>query len=223
MTEGTALGPHLVAKRVDQIDLDNWTQVETAFDGAQVVVSGQPWLPVREVGFRPMQVAVRWTADALYVYAQLEDEDIFNPESTFNAPSFICGDVFEMFLRPLGQDAYTEIHVNPVNQKFQLQFPSARHFQENRGHLPAEWYIWDPQIESRVQVEPDRQVWCVLAEVPFALVCTDRKVQTGDRWLFSFSRYDYTHGQSRPVLSTTSAHGVANFHRQTDWGELLFA
>jgi hypothetical protein len=75
-------------------------------------------------------------------------------------------------------------------------------------------------FRSTVWVEGGR--WVVLAEIPASLVCGAPTPLPGQRWRFSFSRYDYTRGRAEPVISSTSPHPCADFHRQEDWGLLLF-
>jgi hypothetical protein len=216
--------PCLAVKSLEAVDLESWERIGCVFSNAPAVESQQAWLAEPESEFRPMRVKAGWTRDALYIYAELEDVDIFNPEKRFNEPSFMSGDVFEMFLRPCDQESYVEIHVTPENQKFQLRIPSARKFAEPRANhgIPQEWFT-DRVIESRVRVNPVAQQWDVAVEIPFSLVCEASSPGPGDRWLFSFSRYDYTRGREKPVLSSTSPHAVLNFHRQEEWGELRFA
>lgn len=214
----------LPVKQLQSVNLDCWSQLISVFSDAPVVEAQQAWQTELDPCFRPMRVKAGWTPNALYVYAEIEDADIFNPEKQFNATSFLSGDVFEMFLRPCDQEAYYEIHVSPENQKLQLRFPSADALVKPRAQpgLPPEWFISNRIIESRVRVNTAQQLWEVAAEIPFDLVCEASIPQRGTRWLFSFSRYDYTRGQGKPVLSSTSPHTVLNFHRQTEWGELLF-
>ncbi len=215
----------LKVKPLEAVAFDSWHWIDAVFSNAQDVESRQAWLAEPDPDFRPMRVKTGWTRDALYVYAEIEDADIFNPETRFNAPSFQSGDVFEMFLRPCDQKSYVEIHVTPENQKLQLRIPSVNALTETRAEpgIPPEWYISQPVVESRVRVNTDAERWEVAAQIPFAMVCEVFRPQPGDRWLFSFSRYDYTCGRETPVLSSTSPHAVLNFHRQTEWGELRFA
>lgn len=216
--------PCLNVKALVNADLESWPQLVSDLSDAQVVESQQAWRSELEPGFLPMRVRTGWTRDALYVHAEIEDADIFNPEMQFNAMSFTKGDVFEMFLRPCDQDAYFEIHVTPENQKLQLRFPSAAALAAPRAQpgLPPEWFIGHRVIESRVRVDTAAQRWEVAAEIPFDLVCEASRPQPDTRWLFSFSRYDYTRGREKPLLSSTSPHTVLNFHRQQEWGELRF-
>jgi len=214
----------LACRRLPSIDIDSWEAIEAAFREAQPCALRQAWRPEPEPGLRPAWVRTGWRPDALWVYAELEDADIFNPETRFNAPAFTVGDAFEMFLRPEGQDPYYEIHVTPQNQKFQLRIPYADALQSlPRGTgLPPAWMVAQPVIESRTLALPERERWRVLALVPFSLVVESGAAAPGVRWRFSFSRYDYTHGEAQPVLSSTSPHREVNFHRQQEWGTLQF-
>lgn len=215
--------PYLSVKPLDAVAFDSWHWIDAVFANVTAVKSQQAWLAEPEPEFRPMRVKAGWTRDALYVYAEIEDADIFNPEKRFNAPSFLSGDVFELFLRPCDQESYVEIHVTPENQKLQLRIPSTRALGAPRAKpgIPPEWFI-DRAIESRVRVNVAAERWDVAVEIPFAMICEVLLPRSGDRWLFSFSRYDYTRGLVHPVLSSTSPHQVLNFHRQEEWGELRF-
>jgi hypothetical protein len=216
--------PFLNVKSLAKAGLESWPQLVSVLSDAQAVESKQAWRSELEPGFRPMRVKTGWTRDAWYVHAEIEDADIFNPEKQFNALSFMKGDVFEIFLRPCDQDAYFEFHVTPENQKLQLRFPSSAELAAPRAQpgLPPEWFISHRVIESRVRVNTATQRWEVAAEIPLDLICEASRPQSGSRWLFSFSRYDYTRGREKPLLSSTSPHTVLNFHRQEDWGELRF-
>lgn len=215
---------YLNVQPLTDMDLDSWDKVESAFRNAPVVESQQAWQAERDPEFRPMRVKVGWTREALIVYAEIEDADIFNRETRFNAMSFQSGDVFEMFLRPCEQEAYLEVHVTPENQKLQLCFPSASAFAALRPDsiIPPEWYIGPGAIESRVRVNGAAERWEVVAQIPFNLVSEASRPKAGSKWLFSFSRYDYTHGRQTPVYSSTSPHKKLNFHQQEAWGELRF-
>ena len=182
----------------------------------------QGWRDQPEPGFQPARVELRASGEALEVEALLQDEDIHNPVTGFNEPAYLQGDVFEIFLRPVNQRAYLELHVGPANQVFQLRIPSAERFAATRGtHEPwRAWLITQPCFESRVVCPTDRSAWRVQARIPTAAIA-EQAVRSGDRWLFSFSRYDYTRGRPEPVLSSSSRHREVNFHRQQEWGEFI--
>jgi len=224
MESGLEQPPMLACGRLPEIDLHSWEAIETAFQGAASCALKQTWLPAPEPVFRPAQVRTGWRPEALYVLADLEDADIFNPETRFNEPSFMVGDVFEMFLRPQEQDPYFEFHVTPRNQTFQLRIPRENALQSLPPGvwLPAEWMVRQPVIESRVCLPAGQEQWRVLAVIPFASVVERGTVEPGACWRFSFSRYDYTRGAAGPVLSSSSPHRKLSFHRQQEWGTLQF-
>ncbi len=196
-------------------DPDDWEQVQRAFSEAEPGRLEQAWLQKPQTLFRPAEVRVGRVEQTLWVYAELSDDDIFNPATQLNQPTYELGDAFEMFLRPLPQGEYYELHVSPHNQKYQLHFPTSPR--------PSELQTVDEELfQSRTQIVPQQKMWRVLASIPIASICRKGQVETGDEWIFSFSRYDYTRGQERPVLSSTSPHRRLDFHRQQEWGRLLF-
>lgn len=190
-----------------------------AFSAVPPAVLAQSWREANEPDFRAGSVRLGWRRGALHVFAELEDDDIFNPETRFNEPAFVCGDVFEIFVRPESQTAYYELHVTPANHHFQLRIPSAEAFRAPRADpgIPPEWRIRDPIFESRTQIDHDAKRWRVHARIPAAHIREGGPPQPGERWFVSFSRYDYTRGREAPVLSSTSPHRQLNFHRQEEW------
>jgi len=182
---------------------------------------GQAWLSSPHPDFRPATVHVWKDEEHLCVNAILEDVDIFNPVNEFNALAFTKGDAFEMFIRPVGQDAYFEFHVTPDNQLLQLCIPSGDLFYKNRGQpIPRAWFIDDWRITSSVRLEPEANRWHVHAQLPVEHLLINNRDDS--RWLVSFSRYDYTRGKSHPVHSSTSPHAKLDFHRQEEWALVTF-
>lgn len=184
----------------------------------------QDWRDTEEEGFRPAWAILRREASHLVVQAELTDDDLFNAEPRSHQPFYRHGDVFEIFLRPTRQDAYTELHVGPDNQTFHLRIPSAELFLRHRADPEAwrRWLVPERRFVSRVFLNRATATWRVEASIPLCEVGDD-PIQPGDRWLFSFSRYDYTRGRPEPVLSSTSPHTELNYHAQTEWGTLIFA
>lgn len=168
-------------------------------------------------GYRPATVRVRWSEGQFEVKAELEDEDVFNPVEAHNEPSFHRGDVFEMFLRPLSQEAYVELHVNPNNARFLLRIPRMEAFYTPRDEpgIPEDWFIRDQDFVSRVERMDGG--WRVEATVPEDLIAEKGDIQPGDEWIVSFSRYDYSRSREEPIYASTSLHAFPDFHDQSDW------
>jgi hypothetical protein len=202
-------------------DPSDWKAVSRAFEGAPEVQLKQSWLETPQIEFLPTRVRVGQRDDALWIFAVMDDADVHNPLRGHNEEFFLHGDVFEIFLRPLRQPAYFEFHVTPHNDHFQLRIPSARAFASPKLRGDSKlWKIVEPVIRSWTAVDKKRSRWLVLAAIPFDSVVEAR----GSRreWLFSFSRYDYTRGTEKPVLSSSSPHKELGFHRQQEWGRLRF-
>ena len=166
-------------------------------------------------------VRVGWNGRGLLLHATLPDCDIFNPVTDFNEPAFLKGDVFEIFIRPLSQDAYYEIHISPNNQQYQVRLSSKRATQNSDETLRPT--IVTVPVESMVQIDRPNNRWEVFAEIPLAEICENTPTQPGSDWLVSFSRYDYTRSAEGMTfeLFSTSAHKQPSFHRQQEWTLLI--
>ena len=222
------MNPQVRARKLDSLDISTWEDVSAAFRHADFANFQQHWRPEPELGFRSAKAGVVWTDDSLIVYAELCDDNIFNeiPEREFNRMSIANGDVFEIFLKPSGQESYFEFHVNPNNQKLQLRLPcrDAWKVLKDRFKSPEELFesfkIWNPVIESRVEVLQGQ--WRVVAKIPISMMLEGEPVKAGTKWTFSFCRYDYTRPAEKPVCSSTSPHKTADFHLLDDYGTLEF-
>ncbi|MDF3129071.1 hypothetical protein P0Y35_07680 [Kiritimatiellaeota bacterium B1221] len=181
----------------------------------------QTWRTQPVPGFMPGKVWMGWEPEGFVVYAELEDRDIFNPVRELNAPAFLKGDVFEIFLKPQGADVYYELHVGPHNQLFQYRIPSSKIFYEGRkAGLQADWLLPDPVLESQVLREPARDQWCVFAKISMKALGLE-PLRPGAGWTFSFCRYDYDQGNPDPVHSSCSQLNKLDFHDQDCWDELV--
>lgn len=185
----------------------------------------QSWFSQSEPLFAPGQVAAGWREDALYIYAELHDLDIFNPVKEWNQPAHLHGDIFEILLRPATSEAYYEFHITPHNQVLQLRFPSRQSIQDFRksgGDLPS---LIATFSVAKLLLEPQTSIaqghWTVLVKIPAASLGSSPFLHAQDAFLFSFCRYDHTRGESQPVLSSSSPHPVCDFHRQEEWGTLV--
>ena len=163
---------------------------------------------------------IGWQDETFWVFAQLADKDILNPATQLNEETYKLGDTFEIFLSDKRLPHYLELHVSPFNQQMQLWVPRARH-----SHDDHDWqthFIDELIFQSWTQVVREDNYWRVLAAIPFEQLAGDEEIQDGVEWLCSFSRYDYTTGKKRPILSSTSLRHKLDFHRQKEWRTLVF-
>jgi hypothetical protein len=194
-----------------------------AFGGATPVPLRQAWLPNPSPAFAPGTVRMGWRADTVFVFAELEDADVFTHATDHNQRFWELGDTFEMFFRPADQGAYVEFHVAPNNRRLQLRFADASWMTREPPVDPFPSVVVPGELfRSNVWVSAPGRTWHVLAEIPAVSVRAGTGPLDGAAWAFSFGRYDHTRGSSDPVLSSTSPHAVAAFHRQHEWGTARF-
>jgi len=197
-------------------------------DGPSAVL-GQAWLPVPEPAFRAAQVWAGWTPDTLHLRAVLEDDDIANSARGERQATWETGDVFEIFLRPQGQDAYFEFHITPENETLRVRFPSAAYFDAMALAYPRNpSWVFDLSLspsafQSATLIDPAARRWTAAAAIPFATVLENGESCPARPWLASFCRYDTTRGRPGAVLSSSSAYESGpRFHQQSAWNELNF-
>lgn len=209
--------------RLSSFDATHLGDVRRAFDGADAVSLGQAWRDTTEERFAPTTVRVGWREATLCVFAELTDVDVFTTATDDNQRLCELGDAFEVFIHPVGQEAYAEFHVAPNNLQLQLHFPDAgwrdRVSPEDavaKALMPTHSFV------SRTWLEPDCGRWCVLAEIPASVVCDTVVPLDGSEWRVSFSRYDHTRGGDAPVISSSSPHALPRFHRLHEWRPMRF-
>jgi hypothetical protein len=215
--------PTLRCLSLPSFDRTDLTQVRNAFRDSRAIPLGQAWNRIPDPGFAPAEVRVGQDRSNVVVLAQLTDADIFTTAEGLNERLWERGDAFEMFLGPEEKPAYIELQVAPNNQRLQLRYPNRAALDQARetGNLTEAW-IPGAAFQSATWIEKSPSRWSVLAEIPIDLVDDAPGNPHKMAWRFSFSRYDHTRGATRPVLSSSSPHLELDFHRQEDWGRLVF-
>lgn len=173
---------------------------------------GQAWRDHPQAELQPGWVRVGHDGEDVWVAAELCDDQPSNAARGLNQETFQLGDVFEIFVRPEAQESYHEIHITPENQYLQLRWPSTDHF-GRAGHF-TQFFVTDPLLISKTWVESRR--WRILASLRGREV-SESRLEEGQNWLLSFSRYDYQPGRAAPVLSSCSPHSKPNYHRAHEW------
>jgi hypothetical protein len=198
-------------------------ELRAAFVPAMPCELHQHWLPGPEPDFAPGVIWTAWHADQLLVWAELTDYDIFSEATGLNQKMWELGDVLEIFLRPVDQEAYVEFHVTPNNHRLQLRFPCTAVLREaQRTGRFDPFFIPGEAIQSQTWVLPAENRWYIYAQIPARSVGAPAASLAGQQWRYSFSRYDVTRGRSTPILSSTAAHTDPDFHDQAAWGTLQF-
>lgn len=192
-----------------------------SFADAKRFTLKQDWLPEPEAGFRQASVATGWNEAEFLIFAELEDDDIYSEARGLNDETWEKGDVFEIFLRNAMHFEYQEFHITPHNCKFQMRIPSLDELvdRERRHGIMSKFELTTEVFQSQVWLEDER--WSLLARIPLGELQLPAD-PVGHELIFSFSRYDFTRGFGS-MLSSTSRHQVANFHRQHEWDRLILS
>jgi hypothetical protein len=216
--------PPVLCRELPAFDAAKLNAVRAAFQNSETCVFRQAWLPKQEADFTPGIVRVGWRENSLLFFAELIDADIFTDATDHHQRFWELGDTFEIFLRPLDQESYAEFHVTPNNLRLHLNFPDAIAVEQARKTGSLEnVLVREKEFASTTWVQSEARRWSAFVEIAASSINKELKDLRGSKWLFSFGRYDYRRGRKEPVISSTSAHTVADFHRQTEWGELMFA
>lgn len=210
---------------ITAFDPDDRAAVRTAFAEAAQLSFGQAWRAAPESGFCPGTVRLGWREARLWAFAELADDDIFNPVLADGEPSFLSGDCFEFFVRPAGEAAYAECQVTPGNARLQLRYEGRdqvdqvrRSLREGAADPLAGVRVQPPRFASRTFVEAAACRWEVLLGIEFQDLGSGGGMPAAIEC--SCGRYDYTRGAAAPVISSTSLHPVADFHRTQEWARM---
>lgn len=185
----------------------------------------QAWEAEPSPRLRPARVRIGWNAGHLVVGAEMEDGDIFNPAAKTGDRTWMLGDVFEIFLTHESLECYYEFHVTPSNHRLALRFPNNwKQLREAAHPAPFSPFIYaldESAFFSTARQDDFRERWWVQVRLPWTLLLNPgTRPQDCRFWNFSFSRYDYTHGEEHPVCSSTSSHTRLDFHEKSTWRTL---
>lgn len=206
---------------IGDFDRQDLSDVREAFATALTFDLGQAWLERPEEGLAEGKVKLGWRDDLFLVLAELEDVQPTTKAEWNNENLWQLGDTFEMFVAEAGGEPYFEFHISPNARHLQLEFPSSAEFQKLRpGDSLDEFLVTEPLFTYEVWTGPSK--WTVLAEIPSSIFVPEGPLLRSRMWEVSFSRYDYLPGVDEPVLSSTSPHAVAKFHRREEWRPVRF-
>lgn len=181
---------------------------------------GQPWFAQLEPGFQPGKVWLGIQGDTLVVYAVLQDEAPANRALSWSEPTWLMGDVLELFFQAEGRPGYYEFHVTPENQRLQLFFPSTEAFHEKRTF--QHWMLLKSKFESQTRLVGTSS-WEVMMRIKLSLVLAEPREDGSRQFRFLVSRYDYQAGREAPVTSATGALDRPDFHHIAGWTNAMAA
>jgi hypothetical protein len=207
---------------IGNFDETNWEQAEAAFTKKEAIEFGQSWLAKQPADFAPGEVRLGWKPDALWAFASLRDADIFTESTADGQPMWRLGDVFEIFVRVLPGVPWHEFQVTPHNHLLELYWPHDPETCLQLEKQPGYQAFIAPHslIDTRVRVL--EHCWQVLARIPAKAIGPAEHIDSRQKWLLSFGRYDAWRGGQETVLSSTAPLQEALFSRQQEWHSLIF-
>jgi hypothetical protein len=218
-----AHGPEIICAELTAFNEADLAAVQRAFQAVKPCQLLQAWQPEVSSGFAPASVCVGWREDCLLVFAELTDHGIYSYATGINQRVWELGDAFEIYLRPDGQTDYIQLDITPNNHWTQLRITSAEALRRAQtANEFAGLVLPGNHFRTATWLLPEKNRWFVYAAIPARAVSGGTNLNAKERWYFSFSRYDYTRGDLEPVISSTSPHAQANFHRQQEWGVIQF-
>lgn len=178
----------------------------------------QAWRPKPERGFRAGKVRMAWDSGALWVIADLPDREVFSASTAHGQKLWMLGDVFEIFVQREGTTRYLELHVSPNNHRLHLRWSEAGFKRMNSGTAALDEFAADPAgFDSQTRKLPGRRGWQVVVRIPARLLPGGRTLRPDDLLRVSYSRYDADQNGKNTILSSTSPHAKASYHRRDEW------
>ncbi len=174
------------------------------------------------------EAGLLWDENYLYVCFKAYDKDIF-AYHTERDSSTCRDDVLEVFFKTeSSKEHYYNFEINALNTVY-----DAHNLRRNTAGGHHRWKRWNCNgLKSCVTIKGSLnhpydidEYWQLELAIPFRELDLGGKEQpeTGDKWLFSLCRYDYSVYLEEGVeLSSSSRLTVADFHKWEDWNDLEF-
>lgn len=163
----------------------------------------------------------------LYVALTFEDEDIVDLSNKNGQELYTLADVGEIFLKPLDDTWYWEIHVSPQGRV-------STYWWEGRGRVGltgSRLRVEPPIVQAATwtrgilnQTKSRDNGWSALVTIPWAKIDRTGATRTPhSRWSILMSRYDYSRFRQKgtgPELSATSLFAEPSFHQVDEYPKL---
>ena len=157
----------------------------------------------------------------LYLAFEFEDADVVDLSKGDDQELYTLGDVAEIFLKPVDETWYWELHVTPKGHVSAYWFPGRGRLglpmSEAKSHVSPRFIRVATRTQGTVNNWRDRDKgWRAEVAIPWAKL--DRYGPPKDphsRWTILLARYNYSRYRVKatgPELSTASTLAEPNFH-----------
>lgn len=219
-------------------DEDSWEQAAWSEDFVDIEGHKKPAPQYRT------RIKMLWDANYLYVYAELEEPNIWAYYTSHDQIVYHEND-FEIFIDPTKTASnYFEFEINAANTLFDLFLPNPY----NKGGKPdiswnAKGFKSAVSVSGTLNDPTDKdEKWSIEAAIPFESLKQDQKEivpNDGQSWRINFSRVEWktkiVEGKYQRLKEENSGQflkednwvwnptGLINMHIPEKWGLLLFS
>jgi len=165
-----------------------------------------------------------WDKDYIYVAIKYYDSDIVAEGRKDQIHQYAKGDVAEIFIKPLCETYYWELHVTPANKKTCFFLPGrGRLFLPSCGKANMT-LITGVQVNGSINDWQDKDnYWTAEMAIPIkGITQHGAKWGIGTQWSIFISRYNYSRYLSIRELSSYPFQDVVNFHTIEDYAKVKF-
>ena len=176
----------------------------------------------KDVGGLPDEgatVRFAWNERGLFVHAELEDSHVVATHRCDEQLHFETGDVFELFVKPAGDEYYWEMYATPYGNKSTLFFPSDREGMEV-GNFLNDHAHHGLEVRSRLT----ESGWEADLFVPAGqLAALGEAWGPPAQWTVLCGRYNYNNNAlEHPELSMFPPVSKTNYHLTAEYAVLKF-
>jgi hypothetical protein len=168
----------------------------------------QSWLPAPEPDFLPGVARFSWADGVLRLEAEFTGHTPTSRATAHSQRLWELGDVAELFVQRIGEDAYDEYQLSPNGYTLALRYEDLSGVAAvRRGEKSIDSFFSEIRFEATAETSDTG--WRAIFSIPMP--------GTGvDLLRISCCRYDAGGGRP-PVISSTSPHPVRDFHRPQEW------
>jgi hypothetical protein len=157
----------------------------------------------------------------LYFAFEFEDADVVDLSKEDDQELYTLSDVAEIFLKPVDETWYWELHVTPKGHVSTYWFPGRGRIglamSETKPHVKPGFLRAATRTQGTVNNWHDRDKgWTAEGAIPWAKLDRDGPLKDPHaRWTILLARYNYSRYRMKatgPELSTASPLSEANFH-----------
>jgi hypothetical protein len=163
-----------------------------------------------------------WNAEYLFVAFEFKDSDVVAEGQADQLHHYTLGDVAEVFLKPVEQTWYWELHATPAAKQTTLFVPGRGRVGLPGNLLPRSSLRVAAHVDGTLNDWKDRdRGWTAEIAVPIAeLTARGERFEPSARWTVLVARYNFSRYVSSPELSAAPRLSKTDFHTLGEYATL---